>query len=340
MLLELVGISKYISRFLAITPLFILFILVGFNRDNRDYWNYEFAFEDDIHRRSIEFGYAYLVKIVKQLGGDHTYIVFMISVLLIITILRLLKSSNHINLVIFFYCAFPLIFDVNQIRNLIMYLLIVLSFVFIEKRKPIRYYLMTFLAFSFHSFSVVFLPFYYLCQRNRKTFMKILLSVTAILIVGSPIVTKILTNFFPEKMTFYLKQTPKWGVVVVLIYMTIDIFTVWWVDKQVKSKLDDKDKRRMEILYRFVWFPIITIPFLFYFLEISRLQRSTLIVKYVYCALAMKYLTFYQKLFTVLLLVLSVSVYITMVFWYSQSDLFGYLDDNYIKYLLDKYILY
>lgn len=338
MLLELLGLNKYLSRFLAIIPLIVLFIIAGFNRDNRDYWNYQFAFEDDIHRRSIEFGYAYVVKIVKQLGGDHTFVVFMIGALLMLVFFKLLKSSNHINMVIFFYCAFPLIFDINQIRNLIMYLIIILSFVFIEKQKPLKYYFMVIVAFSFHNLSIVYLPFYYLCQRSRKKFLKILLGVTTLLLIGSPIVTNILTRIFPEKMEYYLRQTPKWGVLVIIVYMTIDIFTVWWVDKQIKNKLSENDKKKMEILYRFVLFPIVTIPFLFYFLEISRLQRSTLLVKYVYCAMAMKYLSFYQKLFTILLLLVSISVYITMVFWYNQADLFGYLDENFIKYLIDKFI--
>lgn len=338
MVLELFRINKYLSRFLAITPLFFLFAMVAFNRMNRDYPVYQFAFLDSRFRDSLEFGYALLVRITDKLGGDQATIAFIAGIFLVSILLIKLKTSNYVNMVVFCYCGFPLIYDITQTRNFLMYLIIILSLGYVEKNKPVKHYILLFFAFSMHTFAVAYAPFYYLCKKNRKKFISIMLWTTALFIIGSPIVIMLLTLVFPEKMNSYMMRTPGLGTIANYVYVIIDILTICWVDRKISGKLSEQDSRKMEVLYRFVWFPILILPFSHYFLEIIRLERNALLIKYIYCALAMPYLSVKQRLFTMGLLLISVIMYFVMLDYTNQWDMVDYLDDNFVKYYLDKYL--
>lgn len=337
MLLEVLKINKYMSRFLAIVPLVFLFIIIAFNRMSRDYTAYAYAFWDINFRDSLEFGYSKLVDIVEYFGGNHDTIVFLVGVFFIFTLCRLLESTAYVNLVVFFYCAYPLIYDITQTRNYIMCLITILSLFYVIKDKPIRHYLVLFAASLFHSFAFIFAPFYFLCKLNRKKFISIMLWITVILIIGSPIVINMLGLIFPGKMVSYLRRTPGMGVYLNYFYVAMDILTVWWVDKRISKKINEKDSRKMEVFYRFVWFPILIIPFSHYFLEIVRMERNVLLVKYIYVALAMKYLSIRQRLMAIAILAISAISYFVIINSTGQWDLIDYLDDNSFKYFFENY---
>ncbi|WP_146200411.1 EpsG family protein [Paenibacillus agaridevorans] len=336
-MLELTGLSKFISRYLAVTPLFFLFAMVAFNRDNRDYFNYERAFYDEYFRDSFEPGYGLLIEVLKSIGLGHEGIIFIAGSLLIVTMLRMLKGSLNVNLVVFFYCAFPLIYDINQTRNLIMYLVLVLALIYVVENKKIKFYLMMLTAASFHLIGLFYIPFYWFSKWDRKKFMRVLKLTTITLGIGAPLVITGLSLLFPDKAGYYLNRPPGYGIILYFVCAIFDYFTVWWVDKKIGLNIVEDEKPRMEVMYRFVWFPVISLPFLFFFAEFSRIQRNVLLVKYIYCAIAMKYMNIKQRLITVFLLLIPVSIYTFVVFQYRQFDLYNYLDENFIKYYLDRY---
>lgn len=339
MLVELINIKRITSKFLAIIPLFFLFIMVAFNRMNRDYDNYVSAFNGLYNQDRLEFGYLNLISILKKYGLDHTTIIFLVGVLLMFVLLKFLKTSNHINMVLFFYSAFPLIFDINQIRNTIMYLIVVLSFIFIAKKQPIKHYIMMLIAFSFHYFSVIYAPFYFLNKMSREKFISTLLKITVILGVVSPILMELANKLFITFSSYYMGERPGIGIIIIYAQTVVDVFTVWWIGKKINTKMEDKNKGIMEVMYRFVWYSIIILPFCFYFLEFTRIQRNALLVKYIYCALAMRYLTMKQKIITYFLLLLSLSTYLFLVIKNGQFELYHYLDENFIKYYLNLHLL-
>lgn len=337
MLIELLlRVNKYTSRFLAITPLFFLFCMVAFNRMSRDYLAYQRAFWDISFRDRLDFGYAYLVKVVDNLGGDQATIAFIAGVFLIFVLLKILKTSNYVNVVVFFYCAFPLIFDVVQTRNFLMYLIVIFSLSFVERNKPFKHYFLLFIAFSIHKFALIYIPFYYLCKKSRKEFTSTMIKLSVLLFISSPLVSVVMTRVLPEK-TVYLMSAPRMGAVANFIYVIVDILTVWWVDKKIAGKLSEQDNRKMEILYRFVWFPILILPVAYFFVEVVRLQRNVLLVKYIYCALAMKYLNVKQRLFTVVLLLISITIDVVILV-NANPDMVGNLDDNFVRYYLKRYL--
>lgn len=340
MLIELINIKRITSKFFAIIPLFFLFIMVAFNRMNRDYENYLNVFNGTYNAERLEFGYLNLINILQKYGLDHTAVVFFVGALLMLVLLKFLKTSNHINMVLFFYAAFPLIFDINQTRNTIMYLIVILSLIFIAEKQPIKHYLMLFIASSFHYFSVIYAPFYFLNKLSREKFIKTLVTTTVILGLASPILMELANKLFITFRSYYMGERPGIGIIIIFAQTALDVFTVWWIGKKINNKIEDKNKGIMEVMYRFVWYSIIILPFCFYFLEFTRIQRNALLVKYIYSAFAMRYLTIKQKLFTYFLLLLSLFLYLFLVIKNGQLELYQYLDENFIKYYLDLHLLY
>lgn len=337
--IETLRVRKVTSWFLALIPLFFLFAIIGFNRESRDYFAYENAFYDDYIKSGFESGYQTLIDFVKYLGFDYTAIVFLTGALFLTVLLKFLKTSNHVNLVIFFYSIYPLIFDINQTRNSIMYLLVILSLIYIIQGKMIKHYIMMFLALSMHVFAAVYLPFYYFCKKNRKQFIRWMVALTVMFFITSPVVMRGVAMIFPEKMSIYLTRGIDFGVIIYWIYSIIDIFTVWWIDKRISSRIEEEDRKKFEVLYRFVWFPILTMPFISYFTEMYRMQRNAVLVKYIYCALAMKYMTMKERLITTLLLLISVGVYTLVIFYYGDRvELFNFVEENAVYYYLKRYL--
>lgn len=328
--IELTRPPKLINRVFSIIPILLLFTMVTFNRMSNDYYGYQLIFMNQGDGQ-IEIGYTYLIKFLTYFGQNHNAIIFIAGSLLIFTILKILKSSKYIVLVIFLYCLFPLVMDINQTRNLIMSLIVILSLAFVEKKKPIRYYLGVLLAFSIHRIALMYIPFYYLCKNNRKQFFKMFWKLLIIVSIASPLFISFFTRLFPAKMDFYLANRPTLGVLTVVSYTIIDIFTVWWVDKKINNKLGKEENEKMEVLYRFVWFSALALPFIFYTIEFNRVQRNVLLVKYIYCALAMKHLTLKQNLFTFILLLISVALPLLLLQYTDQLYLFDYIDINPIK---------
>ncbi|MEW5567385.1 EpsG family protein [Rossellomorea marisflavi] len=340
-LVETIRVRRGVSWFLALIPLFLLFSVIGFNRESRDFYAYEKSFYDYNIQSGFESGYSSLIDFVKYLGFDYTAIVFLTGILFLLVLLKFLKTNNHVNLVILFYSIYPLIFDINQTRNSIMYFIVILSLAYIIKGKFIRHYLMMILAFSMHVFAAVYIPFYYLCKGNRKSFLRRIIILTIILFIVSPTVMRLVAMIFPDKMSVYLMRGIDFGVIIYWLYSVIDIFTVWWVDKRISSRIEEKDRKKFEVLYRFVWFPLLTMPFISYFTEMYRMQRNAVLVKYIYCALAMKYMTIKEKLITTSLLLLSAGVYTFVIFYYGDRvELFNFVEENEVYYYLKRYLFY
>jgi hypothetical protein len=337
MIIELIRFNKYISWFLALFPLFFIFSMIGFNRISRDYEAYGNAFWDEEYRSNFEIGYVKLVELLNHFGQGITTLVFLVGVIFLCVIAKFLKTNNHVNLVLFCYCVFPLVYDINQTRNTLMYLIVTLSLVYVIKEKPLKHFVALAIAYSIHSFALIYVPFYYLCKKDRKSFLKIMIISTLALIVLSPLIVKILMHVIPYKMAVYLDNKTRFGFIILYFYAFLDILTVWWIDKKINPRLKQEDKRKMEVLYRFVFFPIIILPFSPYFLTVIRLQRNALLVKYIYCALAMGYMTVKEKLITVFLLLLSLAFY---VFLLGDLQLFEYLNKNSVQYFLKNSIFY
>lgn len=332
-LIEVFGLGGSKSRLLSIIPFLLLWVTFSFNRYNNDYLDYSRLFVEYDLTGNFEFGYAYLVLFFYYFGFDHNAIIFLTGSLLLYVFFRKTKGVRYTSLVVFLYCLYPLYFDLNQIRNTIMYLLVFLSLSSIEYRQPVRHYIIIFLSFTIQKFSLVYLPFYTLCRASRKQFILAMFFGLVLVSLFSQFIISGLAWLYPSKMGSYLLREPGFGVLIVFSYVFLDIFTIWWVDKKTRNRMSFLERNRVEIMYRFIWLTILMLPFTFYFLEVKRMQRNAVLVKYIYCASLMPHMSFGDKMATILLLLVSTFLPFLVVLYNNELDDFNDLDENFVAYL-------
>lgn len=327
MLLELYRTNKYLTRFYAIVPLFFLFCAISFNRLSRDYASYQLMFTDIDYKNSLESGYSFLISQVAKFKGSHETIVFLAGCVFLFTLFRLMKNTSNINLVIFGYTGYSLVYDITQTRNFIMYLIVSASLVYIVEKKPLKYFLSLFLALQFHALALFYVPFYFSTRLKKKHFEKIIIIVVIIMTILSPILMKAFIMLMPDKAT-YADRTPGNGVFINYTFVILDVLTVYLVKKFSEKSISQEEEEQLSIYYRFVWLSLAIIPFSKYFLEIIRIQRNAQLIKYVFIAKSMKFLKIEEKILIISLISTSVFLSIWLLKVTNNGDLIEYVDYN------------
>lgn len=326
-ILELFKTNKYLSRYYSIIPIFFLFCIISFNRMSRDFLAYEYAFKNLEYKQSLESGYQYLIDIAIKYGQGQEFIVFLSGLLFIITLMILMKNSSYLNLVIFGYTAYSLMYDITQTRNFIMYLIVSMSIIFVWEKKPFKHYALIAIATQFHSLALFYTPFYFINRIKKRDFEKVMIIVTVVLILVGPILMKLFIIVFPDKSNYALR-TPGKGVLINYSAVLFDLIIVWVTKKFSENKIIDQEEEKLNVMYRFVWLSIIVLPFSRFFLEIIRIQRNAQLIKYVFVASSMKYLSLRQKLIVLLLIAVSLGLSTFFIITTNQIDLIKYLDEN------------
>lgn len=321
-----------INKINALVYLIFLTIIFSYNRQNGDYLNYKNFFEMGLD--NMERGFSMLCKIIKKVNGSYEIVVFIIGIVLFAIMKKIfLKKSSYKNLILFLYFLYPSLIDLNQIRNFLMISCVYISLNFLIQYKILRAYFFVFISLFFHKLGVIYFVFLYLSRFSIKKYKKYVKKLVLINIILNNFIIIILLKIYPLKISSYLKRKPKFGILLILIYLILDIYIINYISKKIKNKVKNKKERRMqEIFYKFIYFSIIITPYLMYFLEIKRIERNSLIIKYVYCASALKYLNFKRKIFVVCFLILS-SIIPLMVICYEKT--FFYFTDIGINYVVE-----
>lgn len=327
--LELLGINRVASKVFSIFPMVLLFITFSFNRSyTADYIDYKYGFATGYDIKLFDFGFVYFSRLLKYMGLEFESIIFISGILLMFVIYKYTKTSRYTNLVVAMYSISLLIINVTQIRNTIMYLIILLSLIYIKDKKIFKHYLLMFVAFSMHKFALVYTPFYYLCMKTRKQFISLMVRIFIIISVATPVIMKFLVWLFPVKLTIYLERKPGLGILIVFVYVFLDLLTIWWIDRKVNNKLDEKENAMAEILFRFIFYSVVSLPFTFYFLEVKRMQRNAMLAKFFYSTITLHHMKFVDRFIVVTLLIISAVLPIIVMHYNNELSKFLMLDRN------------
>ena len=324
--------AKRLSHiFLGITSA-ITAVVFAFNLDSRDWSKYQEKFERVTMR--IEPGFGFLVNIVKSMGGDFTQILWLTGFFFLITMLFLVRS-NHNNLVILLYALYPLVWDLNQIRNLFMFLFVLYAFYFMAYRKAIASYLAILIATSFHYSALFYVPLYPLLKLSRKSFYRWMMVLLAIFSMGA-IVVKIALNpllvwLNSPQLNYYAHYIGDFSLFyfgIQVIHQSLDLLTVWWIDRQTTGKLDPATKSQQEVFLRAIFFTTLYLPAVAFFDEIHRLRRNAQLVKYMFSANAFRYLNNRQRIIVLILLLTNLALTLYMMYVAKDFELFDFVNAN------------
>lgn len=141
---------------------------------------------------TYEPGFTLLNLVCKALVRDYHFFIIVHTSIVLALFLNFLKNRvDNIAFALFLFCSFEgIAIVVNLLRNLIAILIFLNALQFIEKRKPIPYFVCCILALSFHISSVVYFPLYFFFHKtcNKWLFLAIFILLNIIFLGNISIV--------------------------------------------------------------------------------------------------------------------------------------------------------
>lgn len=281
------------SRVTAIISYIYTIILFAGSTLNNDYLGYlEPYLEKDFSE--FEIGYRIIASVFAQ--NNINYHVFLLFIALICYTLIFYLFTKIINNVhIFFALYYPILvfYDINQIRNFIMATLMTLAIVKLLENNNIIFLLFTFIAASFQSLALAYVPLALINNKkfhNKKTIVSfVLVSFIFSLIIffnnkQIPFLYEICTIIFgenSEKLMYFESKDINFGFLITYIMQIINVLLVMlsnYILKKNNARLSEIQFAESILIinvYGFVTFPFLMVDLTFY-----RLFRNFSFINY------------------------------------------------------------
>lgn len=145
---------------------------------------------------SFEPGFVFLMLSCKTVFDNYHFMVFVCTLINAILLFRFIFKNIHNTplALIVFLCMGGLIMEINLLRNSISILIFLNTIEYIQKRKPLPFFLWNFLGLSFHVSSILYFPVYFFFHKKppKWLFVGILIVSNIVFFSGIKFVTPIL----------------------------------------------------------------------------------------------------------------------------------------------------
>lgn len=174
--------SERLARFLLTSYMFLFLFFLGLRGYvGYDFYNYYMEFwqplpilgdksfwEIFLGNDMVDIGFRFYMLVIKNIWNNYSFFIFinaLIDWLFIAYFLKRYTKYISISFVIFMVMG-GLIFEIDFIRNFKSILLFVYSIKYIEKRRFLPFFLINLLGCSFHISALLYIPFYFLANRQ------------------------------------------------------------------------------------------------------------------------------------------------------------------------------
>lgn len=132
-------------------------------------------FKENTSRFKVEPGFLLLVATCKTIIPSYLFFQITCTVINITLLTRFIKKyTNNIPAVlVIFICMSGLEFSIDLMRNSLSIFIFLNAIPYIEKKQPVRYFIICGLAACFHTSALMYIPMYFIL--NRKANKKLLL---------------------------------------------------------------------------------------------------------------------------------------------------------------------
>jgi hypothetical protein len=167
------------KQYIVIASVVIFFIFFGLRGFILSDWiiYYPFFYEcsfGDIFNYTLgsqvcfEPGFILLTLICKWIFCDYHFFVFICTLIDTILLLNFLRRrTSNIPLALMIYLVFEgLVLSTNLMRNSIAIFIFLNALDYLERRKPLQYFLLCLLALSFHFSSIIYFPLYFFFHKT------------------------------------------------------------------------------------------------------------------------------------------------------------------------------
>ena len=203
---------------------FSIILLIGFlglrGFIGWDWWAYYPSYNNLPNGFNYEIGYEIWSNIFYKIGLSYHHFTFINTVADILILAYVLKkySKYPIFSMFLFLAVQGLSFEVDLLRNAKAVLLFIISIQFIKERKLIPFLILNILGMTFHMSSVIYLPMYFILNRNysRKIVLPLIILGNIYYLFDTKLFTHILeymSSVLPAavggKITSYLSIIPQ-----------------------------------------------------------------------------------------------------------------------------------
>lgn len=203
---------------------FSIILLIGFlglrGFIGWDWWAYYPSYNNLPNGFNYEIGYEIWSNIFYKIGLSYHHFTFINTVADILILAYVLKkySKYPIFSMFLFLAVQGLSFEVDLLRNAKAVLLFIISIQFIKERKLIPFLILNILGMTFHMSSVIYLPMYFILNRNysRKIVLPLIILGNIYYLFDTKLFIHILeymTSVLPAavggKITSYLSIIPQ-----------------------------------------------------------------------------------------------------------------------------------
>lgn len=214
----------------GIVSFFIFFGFRGFVF--HDWTSYYYEFDTiDVYKLSTyqlgnikehEPGWLFLNIFCKSIYDSYHFLVFVITVIDVVLFHRFLKKyTDNVLLSMVIYLAFGGFASMcNLLRNTLSIMIFINALPYLEKRKPIPYFLLCIAALSFHYSSIFYFPLYFFLHRhvNKYVYLAIVIVCNIVFVLHVPILLSLVRifhiggDFLEKKLEVYTETTGSRGI--------------------------------------------------------------------------------------------------------------------------------
>lgn len=198
-----------------------------------------------------EPGFMLLAVGCKTIVPDYQFFVFICCVINTILMTRFFnKHTDNLPLAFVMFLSFNgIVLSTDLMRNSLSILLFVNSLVYLQRRKPLPFFAINLLGFTFHSTALVFMVMYFFLHRKYNKWILLAIFVTA--------------------NAFYLMHIPLLKTMIGLIADVVMPSTKYWLDQYTKMDTVDGFGLSIGYLER-----LITFVLMFCYIDKLRKMRS------------------------------------------------------------------
>jgi hypothetical protein len=151
---------------------------------------------------NFEPGFSILMMLCKSVVDDYQILVFVTSLIDTILLMRFMnKEFDNVPLAMVLFLSFSGIgCMMNIVRNMVAIFIFLNSLEYLWTRQPIKYFALIFVAMTFHTSSVLYIPLYFFLHRESRKwlFMTIFIIGNLVLILRIPIFMPLISLFFDK----------------------------------------------------------------------------------------------------------------------------------------------
>lgn len=291
-IVEVLKINIIIRKIVKVLGILIIFIIIGLNRWSYDYSNYINRYFDHLEQK--EKGFVGLINLLKKYSPyqGHEVVIFIAGILMVILLIKISKNIN-LNFILLLYSIYPLILDINQTKNLYMYIFFYFGIIALKNNKLLYFIIFNIIGISFHRVGILYLPIYVLKKIPQKKIYKILLIISIVIFIFLDVGIVAAKKFYGDKILMYIRDQSSLTPYFYLLMIFLDLILIYYCNKKYKIIYKNSELNLYKII---LIFPVIYIPFFFYVGNLGRIYRNLFLLKYIFYFKIIKKVNFKDKL--------------------------------------------